>query len=126
MATCYLAFVCRIRHCPLNEFPVLLSQQQVEAVDNLDAKLAKGSFLHTAIHRLTYSLLSSYHPDTVGSETKCPLRKFLVLVFLNNNGTFVLPHHITPHLSRMQYFFRAVGVVHAYQERDKHADDVVG
>ena len=126
LATCYLAFICRAYSKPVDNFPVLLTDQQAEAVANLHLAIAEQKHLLTPIHKLAYSLLTTARPETAQDEMICPLRRFLILVFLKEDGTYLPVHLVPPYISKLQYFLRSVGVVEAYDKSTMYETGVIG
>jgi hypothetical protein len=126
MATCYLALICRTQRKQISSYPILLTDEQTAAVAELEDSIDQCLDLQTAVQRLAFSLLTTYRVETTDDEMTCPLRRFLIVKFLNEDGTFIPVQHMPPQLSRLQYFLRVVAIIHADARRGDYAEGPCG
>jgi hypothetical protein len=126
MAASYFCMILRSRVSEVPGFPILLTPGQDAAAAELEVEIERGHHLHNPIHRLGYSLVSTFRQETLADEWLCPLRRFLIVHFLKEDNTFPPVHLMSTDFSRMQLFFRYVGCCEAFRRRDESPEGIIG
>jgi hypothetical protein len=100
---------------PVQNFPIPLSKDQVRACQKLKEAAALGLDLLGPIHRLCWALLRTNPPEMMLNDRLCPIRRFLVPHFLQENGKFIPVQYMSTDFSKLLFFFRSVACYHLLQ-----------
>jgi Orsellinic acid/F9775 biosynthesis cluster protein D len=112
ISTCYLAFILRSSASQFEKFPVPISEEQGRACRELQEAATSGLDLLQPLHRLCWALLTTNPPQMMTNDRLCPIRRFLVVHFLRENGIFAPVQHMTTDFSKLLVFFRCIACYH--------------
>src|SRR5439155_24547774 len=86
----------------------------------LEEKVAGGHDLLDLLHVLAWALLTTSPSEVMDNDLLCPIRRFLVPHFLQENRTFVPVQYMTGDFSPLLMFFRCFGCYHLLQNTASH------
>jgi hypothetical protein len=126
IAVQYLSMILRSPNHPIEHFPVHLSKDQLRASKKLKEAAAQGLDLLEPIHRLCWALLKTNPPEMMENDRLCPIRRFLVAHFLQENGKFIPVQYMTTDFSKLLFFFRCVACYHLVQHGPSRPEKYLG
>lgn len=123
----FLAFLIRLHHSPIPNYPTTLTGPQTTALDLLHSALLSSlsdESIIPLIHDFAFLLLTQTSQETLRDHFRCPFLRFLIAShLLDDKGNFVNPTRIPPDLSKLQYVFRAVGASHICSHKSEFGGD---
>jgi hypothetical protein len=111
---------------PVQNFPVPLSEEQRRACQKVKEAAARGLDLLDPIHDLCWALLKTNPPEMMQNDRLCPIRRFLVAHFLQENGKFIQVQYMTTDFSKLLFFFRSVACYRLLQYGPTRAQNYFG
>jgi hypothetical protein len=116
----YVSMIFRSLTNKVANFPVPLSDAQVLACRNLQNAANQGLDLLQPTHHLCWSLLATNPSEMMDNDRLCPIRRFLIAHFLQENGSFTPVQYMTTDFSKLLVFFRCIACYHLIENAPSH------
>ncbi|KAF5358860.1 hypothetical protein D9757_012683 [Collybiopsis confluens] len=126
--TDFIIFLIRTADCPIPDFPVILHPSTLSLVKDIQkhAENVKEpiSSLCNLLHEIVWSFLSNPSDEFKSDENMCPLTRFLVAWAVSDEHGTLVPIRQIPHVySKVQWCFRATGMVVIERHRKEFGDN---